>query len=186
MCQSIGNAYGICHQLVSPPVPPSIGRLWLWAEQALGALEHLPEQRNTREQAVNLQLTLRLVLRPLGNFGRILAGLREAEALVQTLADPRRLGQVSLFFCQSISSSGVHMTRPWSPTSALALATAGGDAVLHALASQRLGWAYQIPSRPHICATERSPCNCTSARVFNNLHCFRLPDQRNGCTACRT
>jgi predicted ATPase len=50
-------------------------------EQALGALEHLPEQRNTQEQAIDLRLALRSALRPLGDFGRILACLREAEAL---------------------------------------------------------------------------------------------------------
>jgi predicted ATPase len=50
-------------------------------EQALGALEHLPEQRNTQEQAIDLRLALRSALRPLGDFGRILACPREAEAL---------------------------------------------------------------------------------------------------------
>ena len=64
-------------------------------EQALSALPHLPEQRDTREQAIDLRLALRTALRPLGDFGRILAYLREAEALAEALDDPRRLGQVS-------------------------------------------------------------------------------------------
>ena len=64
-------------------------------EQALSALPHLPEQRDTLEQAIDLRLALRSALRPSGDFGRILACLREAEALAAALDDPRRLGQVS-------------------------------------------------------------------------------------------
>ena len=64
-------------------------------EQALSALPHLPETRDTREQAIDLRLALRSALRPSGDLGRILAYLREAEALAAALDDPRRLGQVS-------------------------------------------------------------------------------------------
>ena len=42
-------------------------------EQALSALPHLPEQRDTREQAIDLRLALRSALLPSGDFGRILA-----------------------------------------------------------------------------------------------------------------
>ena len=66
-------------------------------EQALSALPHLPEQRDTREQAIDLRLALRTALLPSGDSGRILAYLREAEALAEALDDPRRLGQVSRF-----------------------------------------------------------------------------------------
>src|SRR5207253_4225000 len=47
-----------------------------YLEQALSALPHLSEQRDTREQAIGLRLALRTALRPLGDFGRILASLR--------------------------------------------------------------------------------------------------------------
>jgi len=60
-------------------------------EQALSALRHLPETRDTREQAIDLRLALRSALSPSGNMGRILASLREAEALAAALDDPRRL-----------------------------------------------------------------------------------------------
>src|SRR5205807_9261778 len=66
-------------------------------EQALGALPQLPETRNTCEQAIDLWLALRTALQPSSDLGRILACLREAEALAAALADPRRLGQVPLF-----------------------------------------------------------------------------------------
>ena len=41
-------------------------------EQALGALAHLPETRDTREQAIDLRLALRTALWPSGDLGRIL------------------------------------------------------------------------------------------------------------------
>src|SRR5262249_2797140 len=63
-------------------------------EQGLSALAHLPETRDMREQAVDLRLALRIALRPLGSLRRILAILREAEALAAALDDPRRLGQI--------------------------------------------------------------------------------------------
>src|SRR5262245_25284355 len=66
-------------------------------EQALSALPHLPETRATCEQAIDLRLALRSALFPSGDTGRILACLREAEALAVSLDDPRRLGQVCHF-----------------------------------------------------------------------------------------
>jgi tetratricopeptide (TPR) repeat protein len=53
-------------------------------EQALSALEHLPETRDTSEQAIALRLALRPALRPLGDFRRFLVYLREAKALACT------------------------------------------------------------------------------------------------------
>src|SRR5262249_105475 len=47
-------------------------------EQALTALPHLPETRETCEQAIDLRLALRPALLPSGDSGRILATLREA------------------------------------------------------------------------------------------------------------
>ena len=61
-------------------------------EQALVALQHLPDSRDTREQAIDLRLVLRSALRPFGDSERILAYLREAETLATALDDPRRLG----------------------------------------------------------------------------------------------
>ena len=75
-------------------------------EQALSALPHLPEQRDTREQAIDLRLALRTALLPSGDSGRILACLREAEALAEALDDPRRLGQVSLFLSRHFYAHG--------------------------------------------------------------------------------
>jgi tetratricopeptide (TPR) repeat protein len=64
-------------------------------EQALAALNHLPESRAITAQAIDLRLGLRTVLTALGEApGRMRDHLRHAETLAQTLGDPRRLGQV--------------------------------------------------------------------------------------------
>jgi tetratricopeptide (TPR) repeat protein len=96
-----------------------------------------------REQAIDLRLALRIALRPLGDFGRILACLREAEALAEALADHRRLGQVSGFLSVHFFLRGAYDQAITAAQRALTLATAGGDAVLHALENQHLGRAYQ-------------------------------------------
>jgi class 3 adenylate cyclase/tetratricopeptide (TPR) repeat protein len=112
-------------------------------EQALNTLPHLPEQRNTREQAIDLRLALRTALFPSGDFGRILAALREAEALAAALDDPHRLAQVSFFLSNYFYNMGAHDQAIATAQRALALATAGGEVILHALANRYLGMAYQ-------------------------------------------
>ena len=87
-------------------------------EQALSALPHLPETRDTREQAIDLRLALRTALLPSGDSGRILAYLREAEALAEALDDPRRLGQVSALSVKPFLRAWARMTRPSPPPSA--------------------------------------------------------------------
>jgi len=111
-------------------------------EQALNALPHLPDRRDTREQAIDLRLALRTALRPLGDFGRILAALREAEALAVALDDHRRLGQVSLSLVIHFRIMGAHDQAIAAGQRALELATASGDVVLHALVNLRFGQAY--------------------------------------------
>jgi class 3 adenylate cyclase/tetratricopeptide (TPR) repeat protein len=111
-------------------------------EQALGALRHLPEQCDTREQAIDLRLALRSALAPIGNFGRILALLREAEALAEALDDPRRLGQVSILLSNYFRFMGAYEQAIAAAQRALVLTTASGDSVLQALANNYLGRAY--------------------------------------------
>jgi tetratricopeptide (TPR) repeat protein len=113
-------------------------------EQALDALQHLPEQCDTREQAIDLRLALRTALWPSGDLGRILAVLREAESLAAALDDPRRLGQVSLFLSMHFSLMGACDQAIAAGQRALTLATAGGEVVLQALANRNLGLAYQF------------------------------------------
>ena len=111
-------------------------------EQTLSVLAHLPETRHMREQAIDLRLALRTALWPSGDFGRILALLRETEALAEALDDPRRLAQVSLFLSVQCRYMGMYDQCIAAAQRALALATTGGEVVLQALANQRLGSAY--------------------------------------------
>jgi class 3 adenylate cyclase/tetratricopeptide (TPR) repeat protein len=112
-------------------------------EQALSALPHLPETRATREQAIDLRLALRTALVPFGDLERILVCLREADALAAVLDDYRRLGQAARFLSRHFFFMGAYDESITSAQHTLALATANGDVVLHALANFHLGIAYQ-------------------------------------------
>jgi len=105
--------------------------------RALSALQQLPENRDTREQAIDLRLALRTALLPSGTFGRILEVLREAETLAESLNDPRRLGQVAFFMT-------IYFYHTGDPERAMtvgqrALALTSGDVGLHAVANNYLG-----------------------------------------------
>jgi class 3 adenylate cyclase/tetratricopeptide (TPR) repeat protein len=113
-------------------------------EQALSAFPHLPEIHDMREQAIDLRLALRSALSPSGDSGRILACLREAEALAVALNDPRRLGEVLLYLSNYFyRRSTAYDQAIASARRALVLATADGDVVLQALANRYLGFAYE-------------------------------------------
>jgi tetratricopeptide (TPR) repeat protein len=112
-------------------------------EQALSALPHLPEQRDTIEQAIDLRLALRSAIVGAGNSGRVLAYLHEAESLAVALDDPRRLGQISRFLARHFYFRGAYDQAIIAAHRARALASASGDAVLHTLANQALGNIYQ-------------------------------------------
>jgi tetratricopeptide (TPR) repeat protein len=113
-------------------------------EQALSTLDHLPPQRTTHEQAIDLRLVLRQALRPLGESPRIIAALREAEALAEALDDPRRLGRVSIALAAHLGRMGAYDQAIAAAQRALALATAVGDVALQALANLRLVPAYIV------------------------------------------
>ena len=112
-------------------------------DQALHALQHLPETRDTREQAIDLRLALRSCLDPCGDLDRALANLREAETLAVALDDPRRLGQVSVSLSLHFYLMGAYDRAIVTAQRALALAAASGDVTLQLLANLHLGIAYQ-------------------------------------------
>ena len=112
-------------------------------EQALSALPHLPEQRDTLEQAIDLRFALRAALFPSGDFGRTLVLLREATPLAEALGDPGRLGQLSALLSSQFYFTGAYDQALAAAQRALVLGMDGGDEVLHALANQYLGYSYQ-------------------------------------------
>jgi predicted ATPase/class 3 adenylate cyclase len=112
-------------------------------EQALAALEHLPDSRATTEQAIDLRLGLYGALNALGEGpGRILNHLRRAEALGETLGDQRRLG--SVYATMSLNSwlAGEGDRAIVYGQRALALAATLGDVGLQAWAHLNLGRTY--------------------------------------------
>jgi class 3 adenylate cyclase/tetratricopeptide (TPR) repeat protein len=78
-------------------------------EQAVTALGHLPESRETTEQAIDVRFDLGNALYPLAEFGRIAGCLREAELLARRLDDQRRLGWVSVYLCRDSLITGSHV-----------------------------------------------------------------------------
>jgi class 3 adenylate cyclase/tetratricopeptide (TPR) repeat protein len=66
-------------------------------EQALDALQHLPESHDTVAHGIDVCLDLRNVLLPLGEYERIIDTLGEAERLAEALDDPYRLVLVYVY-----------------------------------------------------------------------------------------
>jgi class 3 adenylate cyclase/tetratricopeptide (TPR) repeat protein len=118
-------------------------------EQALRALAHLPEQRDTREQAIDLRLAMRTALLPSGDLGRIQMVLREAESLAVSLDDPRRLGQVSIFQASYCYFRDAYDQAITASQRGLMLAVASGDLELHAVANRYLSIAYHAQGHYH-------------------------------------
>ena len=111
-------------------------------EQALQALAHLPEHGDTRGLAIDLRLALATPLRALGEYGRCLALLGEAEALARALDDRARLGRVLAEMAQVLRITGDLDGAMAAGQQALELAAALGDSALQVQASYRLGQAY--------------------------------------------
>jgi class 3 adenylate cyclase/tetratricopeptide (TPR) repeat protein len=111
-------------------------------EQALGAVQHLPANRETREQAIDLRFALRTALQPSGVLGRILEVLREAETLAASLEDLQRLGQVALFMTMHFFLVGDPDRAVTAGQRVLTLGTASGNIGLQAVTNTYLGLAY--------------------------------------------
>ncbi len=68
-----------------------------YLENALQALQHIPESRETLAQAIDLRFDLRREFLALSAFDQIHELLRTTEQLAETLGDPRRQGRVLLY-----------------------------------------------------------------------------------------
>jgi len=111
-------------------------------EQALAALEHLPEHHATLEQTIDLRLDLRNVLFPLDEHARIFDHLRAAEALAERLDDPQRLGWIACYLCNCFSAISEHDGAIAVGQRALALATTSGAFDVQVVTLTYLGVAY--------------------------------------------
>jgi len=111
-------------------------------EQALEALQHLPESHATQEQAIDLRLDLRNALWSLGEFRHMLDYLREAATFAEALDDQPRLGRASAYMCRYFREMGDHDRAVESGQHALAVAETLGDFALQVVAQHYLGVAY--------------------------------------------
>jgi len=115
---------------------------WACFEQALSVVTTLPESQSAMEQAFEIRLELRQVLRQLGEGRQMLEQLRQAEAIAEQLKDDRRRGQVCAF-----------MTTVLSGLDELDEAVATGTRAL------------EIAERPGICGFALSPPAVSSSRT---------------------
>ena len=111
-------------------------------EQALVALQHLPESRARHEQAIDIRLDLRSALLPLGEEARMFDHVCAAEPLAEALGDPQRLSLISYHLCWSFLAMDDHARAIAAGQRALALATASGASDLHIMVQTRLGIVY--------------------------------------------
>jgi len=112
-------------------------------EEALRALDRLPEGPDTLAQAIDLRLDLRIALIPLGRYQDALTIMREAESLATRLGDRKRLGYVLADICARLRNvAGDHVQAIEVGQRALAIATEIGDGELEREALYRTGQAY--------------------------------------------
>ncbi len=107
-------------------------------EQALDALRHLPESRDTLEHAIDLRFELRNSLVPLAEVQRVHGLLREAEAFAIALDDPQRLGRLYCYMSSYFWVTGEPERAIASGQRALDL----GEFALQVEANLFLGQAY--------------------------------------------
>jgi len=112
-------------------------------EQGLDAIKHLPESRETFEQAIDLRFDLRNSLALLGERGTILDRLREAETLAEALGDQRRLGLTSAYTTFESISLGDYDRAVASGQRALAIAGDLDDLSIRLVANQFMGLLYR-------------------------------------------
>jgi class 3 adenylate cyclase/tetratricopeptide (TPR) repeat protein len=113
-----------------------------WFEQALATLRHLPRNRTTQEQAIDLHFDLRIVLMALGDYAGTLEHLTDAESIAQALDDQRRLGRVRAYMARGYWLIGDHQPAAEAGELALQIATSSTDSALQVSTRLYLGSAY--------------------------------------------
>jgi class 3 adenylate cyclase/tetratricopeptide (TPR) repeat protein len=111
-------------------------------EQALSILQRLPKSPAALEQAFDIRLELRPVLRQLGEGRQMLDHLREAEAVAEQLKDDLRRGQVCAFMTTVQSTLNELDEALLTGSRALDIARRLGDLKLRILAMSYLEQAH--------------------------------------------
>jgi class 3 adenylate cyclase/tetratricopeptide (TPR) repeat protein len=116
----------------------------VYFEQALQVLTHLPAHGDTRVLAIELRLALGGALMTVGEYGRCLALVGEAEALARALDDQARLGRVLTRMAEVLRITGDYKGALTASQQACDLTAALDDSALQEQASLNLGMAYSI------------------------------------------
>ncbi|MGH7388080.1 MAG: sigma 54-interacting transcriptional regulator [Candidatus Rokuibacteriota bacterium] len=111
-------------------------------EQALDVTRHLPETRETQDEAIDLCIDLRNALTLLPEPQRTLDHLRLAEGLATRIGDRRRLGRVLSFEANCLFLLGQHESAIEAGQRALDIAAALDDAALETATEQYVGRAH--------------------------------------------
>jgi class 3 adenylate cyclase/tetratricopeptide (TPR) repeat protein len=110
-----------------------------YLEQALSALDKLPDSAAAAQRAIDLRLALRNSLVPLGEFSRLRGVLEGAERLAIVLGDQARLGHASGFLAHLGWSTATLERGAEAGNRALVIAAEVGDARLELAASFYVG-----------------------------------------------
>src|SRR5262249_37177402 len=111
-------------------------------EQALVCLRQLPEDRGTAEQTIDVQFDLRHSLVQIGELGRVLEHLRDADRLATAFGDRRRRGWVADYLSNYSWNTGEHERAIESARKALGIAGDLDDFGLRVAATFHLGMAH--------------------------------------------
>src|SRR5262245_60307311 len=111
-------------------------------EQALVALRHLPESRETTEVTIDVRIDLWNALVPLGGFAHMREHLDEAESLARALGDQHRLGRIATFMATQCNRAGDYDAALTFGKEALAIAEALGDRSIEVVATTFVGLAH--------------------------------------------
>ena len=134
------QAVGLLRQAAAKAVARSASReATACLEQAVGALDRLPETRETLEQAIDIRMELQSTLPPVAQMHRAVGYLREAESLAERLGDSRRLGRITAHTAHAFWWLGEFDSAVRFGERALAIARSLDDFPLEVLASFRLG-----------------------------------------------
>jgi class 3 adenylate cyclase/tetratricopeptide (TPR) repeat protein len=111
-------------------------------EQALIALGHLPDERETVGLAVDIRLELAQALAQSARYRDILERMKQAEPLAASLHDPARLGPVLVRMAQALRLTGEYDDALRVGHRAVAVADQLDDAQLRSSTRHRLGQIY--------------------------------------------
>jgi tetratricopeptide (TPR) repeat protein len=111
-------------------------------DQALHAVEQLPESRVSVEKSIDLRLELRSALHPLGEFERVLETLQRAARLAEFSGDTRRQGRVFSYLAQSFRLRGDYAGAIEAGQKAIEIGRSFDDLSIQAPANFHLGQAF--------------------------------------------